>query len=227
MLFLDLNLNVFGQSGDLAWLSHISSLRFLNLSLVDLGAAIHLSQAINKLPSLIHLNLNGCALLPFTTGSLFHANSSASLVFLDLSNNYLINSSIYPWLFKFSTTLVHLDRSSNDLNGSILDAFGNMIALAYLDLIYCFECEIPFSFGDMIAIEYLDISGHGLHSEILDTFKNMTSLTYLALSSNQPQGGIPNAIGDLTSLTYLELFGNQLKAIPKTFSRSLVHVDIF
>ena len=95
LLSLDLSLNVFIQSGDLAWLSHILSLRFLDLSLVDLGAAIQWSQAINKLHSLVHLNLNGCVLLPFTTGSLFHANFSAPFVFLDLSNNYLINSSIY------------------------------------------------------------------------------------------------------------------------------------
>ncbi|KAL6321582.1 hypothetical protein AAG906_024575 [Vitis piasezkii] len=159
LLSLDLNLNVL----------------FLDLSLVDLGATIHWSQAINKLPFLVHLNLNSCALLPFTTGSLFHANSST--------------------LF---TTLVHLDLSSNDLNGLILDAFGNMISLAYLDLRYCaFEGEILFAFGDMRALEYLDISGHGLH------------------------GGIPDAIGDLTSLTYLELFGNQLKSLPNTFGRSL------
>ena len=223
LLSLDLSLNVFVQSGDLAWLSHILSLRFLDLSLVDLGAAIHWSQAINKLPSLVHLNLNGCVLLPFTTGSLFHANFSAPFVFLDLSNNYLINSSIYLWPFKFSTTLVHLDLSSNDLNGSILDGFGNMISLAYLDLRYCaFEGEILFAFGDMRALEYLDISGHGLHGEIPDKFGNMTFLTYIALSSNQLQEGILDAIGDLASLTYLELFVNQLKALPKTFGRSLV-----
>eukprot|EP00261_Vitis_vinifera_P040247 XP_019081490.1 PREDICTED: receptor-like protein 12 [Vitis vinifera] len=133
-----------------------------------------------------------------------------------------------------STTLVHLDLSSNDLNGSILDGFGNMISLAYLDLRYCaFEGEILFAFGDMRALEYLDISGHGLHGEIPNKFGNMTFLTYIALFSNQLQEGILDAIGDLASLTYLELFVNQLKALPKTFGeipksfgRRLVILDL-
>ncbi|KAJ9678949.1 hypothetical protein PVL29_020994 [Vitis rotundifolia] len=251
LLSLDLSLNFLVQSGDLGWLSHLSSLRFLDLSLVDLGAAIHWSQAINKLPYLVHLNLSGCFLPPFTPGSLFHVNSSTSLVFLDLSSNYPINSSIYPWLFNFSTTLVHLDLSSNDLNGSIPDAFGNMISLVYLDLKGCeldgeipcsfgnmscleyldisgngLDGEIPDTFGNMTSLTYLDISGNGLYGEIPDTFGNMTCLTYLALSSNQLQGGIPDAIGELASLAYLELFYNQLEGLPKTFGRSLVHVDI-
>ncbi|KAL6321491.1 hypothetical protein AAG906_018460 [Vitis piasezkii] len=183
LLSLDLSLNVFIQSGDLAWLSHILSLRFLDLSLVDLGAAIHWSQAINKLPSLVHLNLNGCVLLPFSTGSLFHANFSA--------------------LF-------------NDLYGSILDGFGNMISLAYLDLGYCaFEGEILFAFGDMRALEYLDISGHGLHGFNSDTFGNMVSLEELFLSHNELEGEIPKSFG--RRLGILDLSSNRLYgSIPDT-----------
>ncbi|KAL6311414.1 hypothetical protein AAG906_035488 [Vitis piasezkii] len=102
-----------------------------------------------------------------------------------------------------------------------------MISLAYLDLRDCaFEGEIPLAFGDMNALERLDISGNRLYGEIPDTFGNMTRLTYLALSSNQLQGGIPGAIGELASLAYLELSSNQLEGLPKTFGRSLVHVDI-
>ncbi|KAJ9678950.1 hypothetical protein PVL29_020995 [Vitis rotundifolia] len=227
LLSLDLSFNYYYlNSGNLEWLSCLSSLRHLDLSWVDLGAAIHWSQAINKLPSLVYLNLCGCGLPPFTTGSLFHANSSVSLVFLDLSWNGL-TSLIYPWLLNFSSTLVHLDLSSTVLNGSIPDAFGNMISLAYLNLRGCaFEGEIPLAFGDIGALERLDISGNGLSGEIPDTFGNMTCLTYLVVSSNQLQGGIPDAIGELASLAYLELFSNQLEGLPKTFGGSLVHVDI-
>ena len=114
LLSLDLSHNYYDlNSGNLEWLSRLSSLRHLDLSSVDLSEAIHWSQAINELPSLIHLNLQHCILPPvppLTIPSLSHANSSVPLVFLDLSGNYL-TSSIYPWLLNFSTTLLHLDLS--------------------------------------------------------------------------------------------------------------------
>ncbi|KAL6321516.1 hypothetical protein AAG906_019696 [Vitis piasezkii] len=148
------HLNYFVQSRDLEWLSHLSSLRFLDLSLVDLGAAIHWSQAINKL------------------------------------------------------------LLSNDLNGSIPDAFGNMISLAYLDLRDCaFEIHIssnqlrgsiPDTFGNMVSLEELFLSHNQL--EVGD----MVSLERLSLSVNQLQGEIPKSFSNLCNLQEVELDSNNL-----------------
>ncbi|RVW39388.1 hypothetical protein CK203_096133 [Vitis vinifera] len=169
------------DSGNLEWLSHLSSLRLLDLSHVSLSKAIHWSQAINKLPSLIHLNLGDCSLPPLTTPSLSHVNSSAPLAFLDLSDNYDLASSVYPWVFNFSTTLVHLiSISESNLNCLIPDAYGNMISLAYLDLRAC-----------------------ALKGEIPEAYGNISSLTYLDMSENPLQGVIPDALGTCVPLNIL------------------------
>jgi EIX receptor 1/2 len=64
---------------------------------------------------------------------LSNATSSSPLSILDLSSNHL-NSSIFPWLFKYANSLVVLHLGRNKLEGSIPKAFGNMVALVDLDL---------------------------------------------------------------------------------------------
>ncbi|KAJ9697344.1 hypothetical protein PVL29_009241 [Vitis rotundifolia] len=245
---LDLGFNLGITCGNLDWLSHLPLLTHFDLSGVNLSKAIHWPQAINKMPSLTELYLSYTQLPPIIpTISISPINSSASLAVLDLSENGL-TSSIYPWLFNFSTHLVHLSLSHNDLNGSIPDAFGNMTSLAYLDLSSNqLDGEIPKSFS--ISLVHLDLSWNRLHGSIPDAFGNMTTLAYLSIFSNQLEGeilksfsislvhldlswnrlhgSIPDAFGNMTSLAYLDLSSNQLDAeIPKSLSTSLVHLDL-
>ncbi|KAJ9678860.1 hypothetical protein PVL29_020910 [Vitis rotundifolia] len=220
LLFLDLSYNFGLLPENLEWLSHLSSLRHLDLISVNLSKAIHWPQAINKLPSLIHLNLPYCSLPPLTTPSLSPINSSAPLAFLDLSHNDF-DSSIYPWLFNFSTTLVHLDLTWNaHLNGSIPYAFGNMVSLTFLDMSRNqLQGSIPEAFGNMTSLEFLDMSGNQLQGSIAEAFGNMVSLTFLDMSRNQLQGSIPEAFGNMTSLEGLYLDENELEGeIPKSLS---------
>ncbi|KAL6320125.1 hypothetical protein AAG906_004634 [Vitis piasezkii] len=195
LLSLDLSYNYDLHSENLEWLSHLSSLRHLDLNFVNLSKAIHWSQ-----PPTPHYSV-------FSP-----VNSSAPLAFLDLSDNDL-TSSIYPWLFNFTTTLVHLDLSLNaHLNGSIPDAIGNMVSLTYLDMHENqLQGSIPEAFGNMTSLEYLDMSGNQLQGSIPEAFGNMTSLEYLDMSGNQLQGSIPEAFGNMVSLTYLDMHENQLQ----------------
>ncbi|KAJ9678535.1 hypothetical protein PVL29_020658 [Vitis rotundifolia] len=218
LLSLDLNLNFNLHFENLEWLSHLTSLRHLDLNSVDLSKAIHWSQAINKLPSLIHLNLGSCGLPPLTTPSLSPVNSSAPLAFLDLSSNdFDLTSSIYPWLFNFTTTLVHLDLSSNgDLNGSIPDAFRNMISLADLDISWNqLQGSIPDIFGNMASLERLDLSENKLEGEIPKSLSNLCRLQELDLGINNLSGQLPQVLDLLAcandTLEILVLSYNQLR----------------
>ncbi|KAJ9679625.1 hypothetical protein PVL29_021525 [Vitis rotundifolia] len=176
--------------GNLDWLSRLPLLTHLDLSWVNLSKAIHWPQAINKMPSLTELYLRDTQLPPIIpTISISHINSSASLAVLDLSSNGL-TSSIYPWLFNFSSSLVHLELSGNDLNGSIPDAFGNMTSLAYLGL-----------------------SGNELRGSIPDAFGNICTLAHLDLSWNQLEGEIPKSLRDLCNLQVLLLSQNNLTGL--------------
>ncbi|KAJ9678926.1 hypothetical protein PVL29_020971 [Vitis rotundifolia] len=242
LLSLDLSGSYYDlNSGNLEWLSRLSSLRHLDPSFVNLSEAIHWSQAINKLPSLIHLELHYCHLPPIpplTSPSLSHVNSSIPLVFLDLSRNYL-TSSIYQCLLNFSTTLLHLDLSLCHLNDSILEyAFGNMNSLEYLDLSWNYltssiypwllnfstallhldlslndlSGSIPeYAFGNMSSLEYLDLHRSHLDDEIPDTIGDMGSLSYLDLSPNQLRGSILDTVGKMVLLSHLDLSDNQLQ----------------
>nr|CAN64389.1 hypothetical protein VITISV_018647 [Vitis vinifera] len=212
---LDLGHNYGDMScGNLDWLSDLPLLTHLDLSGVNLSKAIHWPQAINKMPSLTELYLSDTQLPPIIpTISISHINSSTSLAVLDLSRNGL-TSSIYPWLFCFNSVLVHLDLCMNDLNCSILDAFGNMTTLAYLDLsLNELRGSIPDAFGNMTTLAHLDLHSNHLNGSIPDAFGNMTSLAYLDLSSNQLEGEIPKSLTDLCNLQELWLSRNNLTGL--------------
>ncbi|KAJ9679624.1 hypothetical protein PVL29_021524 [Vitis rotundifolia] len=208
---LDLGYNADMTCGNLDWLSHLPLLTHLDLRWVNLSKAIHWPQAINKMPSLTELYLSDTQLPPIIpTISISHINSSTSLAVLHLSYNGL-TSSIYPWLFNFSSSLVHLDLSHNDLNSSIPNAFGSMTTLAYVDLSGNeLRGSIPDAFGNMITLAYVDLSGNKLRGSIPDAFGNMTTLGYLDLFGNDLCGSIPDALGNMTTLAYLALSWNEL-----------------
>jgi EIX receptor 1/2 len=242
------------EDHNLDWLFHLSSLRHLDMSSVNLSKVVNWPDKVNMFPSLLEdLRLSNCELSMMVPPTLVNANCSSPLSLLDLSFNQL-NSSIFPWLFKYTNSLVHLDLRFNEIQGPIPKALGNMVALVHLDLsINNLEGSIPKALGNMVALVHLDLFSNKLEGSIPKALGNMVALVHLDLSSNKLEGVIPNlsklsllrelhlsnnklngssdnVLGKLSKLQFLDLSFNSLKGIitETQFSNlsSLNHLDL-
>ncbi|MFQ6654817.1 hypothetical protein Gotur_025635, partial [Gossypium turneri] len=157
--------------GKLEWLSHLSRLKEVDLSYTNLS------------------NANDC----ITSSSVSLTNSSTSLNTLDLSDNNLPSSAIYPWLFNVSSNLVSLDLSSNQLKGPIPEAFGNMKAIQELYLS-----------DNLLVLAENQVRGDSGLNEI----GKLPDFRVLDLGYNLLKGSISKSIGQLSNLHVLRLAGN-------------------
>jgi hypothetical protein len=128
------------------------------MSRVNLSKVVNWPDKVSMLPSLLEdLRLTNCLLAMLVPPTFINANCSSPLSLLDLSSNQL-NSSIFPWLFKYTNSLVHLDLRFNKIQGPIPKALGNMVALVHLDLSFNnLEGSIPKALGNMVALVHLNL----------------------------------------------------------------------
>ncbi|PRQ30097.1 putative non-specific serine/threonine protein kinase [Rosa chinensis] len=237
---LDLGDNPFirPSSKNLNWLSHLSSLNYLNLRGVDLSSiGVSWLHDVNMLPSLLELHLSSCQIsgnqLPLSLPTI----NFTSLLVLDMSFND-INSSFPKWMFNLTSltkldlggnpfirpsldefvrlkSLEHLDLSSIGLKGQLFPKFfGNLCKLKSLDLpANDFDGGIEqflsgFSNCSFNRMESLDLSSCGLVGKFPSSLRMLKSLQYLSLSDNSLNGSIPESLGKLTQLVSLNLFDN-------------------
>ncbi|KAI6671402.1 hypothetical protein NL676_006287 [Syzygium grande] len=223
--YLDLS-NCFAElsQNDLRWLPSLSSLRYLNLGVIDLSeAADHWLQAINLLPSLIELRLPNCFLskLPLSLPFI----NVTSLEVLDLSNNNF-NSTLPRWLFNL-TRLIHLDLNSNSLGGELPDKFANLASLQELDMSQnsYLEGRLLKSLGSLYDMSVLKISTNRITGEINDFINglarcNDSKLEKLDFGINELSGNLPDSLGNLKKL--------RMSGIPESFGQlsTLVAMDL-
>ncbi|KAL2576944.1 hypothetical protein AAZV13_16G102700 [Glycine max] len=130
------------------------SLLILDLSHNNMTSSVF-QGSFNFSSKLQNLDLRNCSLTDgsFLMSSSFIMSSSSSLVFLDLSSNLLISSTIFYWLFNSTTNLHNLFLDNNMLEGPIPDGFGKV--MNSLEVLYLFndklQGEIPSFFGNMCA----------------------------------------------------------------------------
>ncbi|KAM7497433.1 hypothetical protein LguiA_021847 [Lonicera macranthoides] len=208
---------------DLNWLSGLSSLKFLDLTRVNLSlATTHWLQALNALPSLLELHL---AETELQTIPLFlpHLNFT-SLSVLDLSGNFY-GSQAPQWLFNIST-VVELTLQGCFSEGPFPCIIG--CNLHHLDLSYSgFYGEISellvgsFSRCRTSSLEELVLWGNQFSGQLPNSWGHLnTSLRTLDLRSNSISGPLPTSIGELSKLEKLDLHSNKLNgSIPKSLGR--------
>jgi Leucine-rich repeat (LRR) protein len=152
-------------------------------------------------------------------GSLFlscSANRTSSLKFFDMSYNN-VKGSLPENIGHLLPKLLHVDISSNALEGIIPWSFGNL-SFEALDLSNnMLSGTIPQSLTrNGTPLVYLNLSNNTLKGEMLPRDSNMTSLKFLQLSDNQFQGMISPAISNSPSLEILDIRKNNLSGnIPK------------
>uniref|UniRef100_A0A2N9G1H1 Leucine-rich repeat-containing N-terminal plant-type domain-containing protein n=1 Tax=Fagus sylvatica TaxID=28930 RepID=A0A2N9G1H1_FAGSY len=202
-----LNLAGYGlYAMNLQWLSGLPLLRYLDMSHIDLSKASDWLQVINKLPSLLDLQLSYCELrfIPPTPSVNF-----SSLATLDLSSNYFENSSILSWIFVLRN-LVSLDLSGNHFQGPIPVDLQNMTSLRHLDLSEnYFNHSIPNWLYSFSHLEFLKLANNNLQGTISSAIGNLTSAISIDLSDNELEGKVPRSLGNLCNLREIRLSSNK------------------
>jgi EIX receptor 1/2 len=203
------------EDPNLDWLYNLSSLRHLRMSHVNLSKVVNWTDKVNMLPSLIDLLLSDCELSmpfdPLVPSNI--ANSSSPLSFIDLSSNHL-NSSVFPWLYRYNSSLVALDLTDNKLEGSIPEAFGNyMGALVHLVLSSNnLNGVIPHTLKNLHSLQVLKLSSNSISGEVPDLSK-LSFLRELYLSNNLLHGSLAKSIGKFYKLQILDLSSNSLEGV--------------
>ncbi|KAJ0963860.1 hypothetical protein J5N97_028982 [Dioscorea zingiberensis] len=198
------------------WLSGLTSLKYLNLSYVDMYQASNWLHSLNMLPSLLEIRLFHCNLYPPNSLSLPFVNfTSLSTLDLRWAN---INSTIPNWLFNLSS-LEYLYLGFNEFQGQIPANIGNLTSLKVLDLSYSFQgddVQIPTTLGNLCNLDTLVLSDLNLSREsdklgrIFSAGCLKHSLVELDLSYTSLDGSLPEWLKNLTNLKSLDLSDNKI-----------------
>ncbi|GJV94758.1 putative non-specific serine/threonine protein kinase [Tanacetum coccineum] len=203
------------MANNMAWVSGLSSLKYLNLNGVDLSGAQNLDRLLYRIPLLSKLSLSDCSLYDAHLGS--HLNSSTKLAnirHLDLSwNSY---QGQLPVFLQNMTSLAFLDLSGSNLtlvwnSGNLLSMFPSLSVLCLSDCglqkINLFPTH--YNFSTRSNIQHLDLSHNFIFGGFPSVLTNMTSLLSLDLSSNYLNSSIPV----MPNLLKLDLSQNYLRII--------------
>uniref|UniRef100_A0ACD5ZAA0 Uncharacterized protein n=1 Tax=Avena sativa TaxID=4498 RepID=A0ACD5ZAA0_AVESA len=228
-------------STDITWLSRLTSLGHLDMSLVNLSAIDHWLPVVNMLQALKVLRLSSCKLR--SSPDSLQLSNLTSLETLDLGGNDFNKRSTPNWFWDL-TTLKYLTISSSGFYGPFPDEIGNMTSLVELRLsgnnlvgmlpsnlkilcnlerFFCDTNNINGSIAELFhrlpscsqnKLQVLTLMGSNLAGSLPTTLvESLRNLTLLYLGYNNLSGHVPVWIGELTKLNALELGNNNLDGV--------------
>ncbi|XP_042016462.1 receptor like protein 22-like [Salvia splendens] len=161
---------------------------------------LRIYQVLNQLKDPISdsfLNLESLEVLSLAnnlfndTTELENLHSLHNLTTLNLSHNNLTLDAIY--LHALWRGCIVFEFSSNNFNGGIPDAIGELSSLFLLNLSHnALTGAIPRSLAALTLLEVLDLSVNQLRGRIPEELARLTFLSFLNVSNNVLVGGIPN-----------------------------------
>ncbi|KAJ1692404.1 hypothetical protein LUZ63_009102 [Rhynchospora breviuscula] len=211
--------------GRLSWFSHLSNLRYLDLSWNKLSNKIDWS-AINEMHLLEALMLSRCDLSEIPI-DLYHVNLT-SLTKLDLSSNQF-NVTLPNWMWNF-TGLLYIDLSYSKFQGSIPDTLSNLVSLNYLSLGgNNFEHVFLKPVSKLLNLRSLDLSELGIGGDVLNLIERLGNMWYnlevVYLDNNNLSGNISSWITQMRNLSRLGLGRNSLSGHIPSDIGSLTHLN--
>ncbi|KAG6491220.1 receptor-like protein EIX1 [Zingiber officinale] len=227
--YLDLSSNDNSYSAttvhSLDWLSGLSSLFYLDMSILNLSDVSHnWVSTVNMLPSLRQLNLQYCSMNITPLSLNFHLNFT-SLTTLDLSGN-IFTSSFPNWLWNL-TSLSSLQLSECEIRGMLPVEIGNLISLTHLDLPWnLISGPLPDTLWKLKHLTHLELSFNLLGNSLPMGIMNLSSLSTLYLRNCSLIGPIPSELGNLTALNTLTLESNLLSGLIPHAIGKLVNLEL-
>ncbi|KAF7849142.1 hypothetical protein BT93_L1198 [Corymbia citriodora subsp. variegata] len=144
------------------------------------------------------------------TGSIPSALFNRSLMWVNLTNNYLSGSLPSDLCYRWPNIQV-LSLRYNQFSGLLPKTLTQCKELIILWLSFnCFQGSIPQDIGSLQKLQKLYIAANNLTGTIPRTISNMSSLHKLDIRVNHIEGEIPSEIGNLFNLQMLSLGGNLL-----------------
>ncbi|XP_027337243.1 receptor-like protein 7 [Abrus precatorius] len=222
---LQLSSNKFNGTIQLDMIQHLPKLTTLDLGLNNLSIDVTNEDGhdVSSFPNLNNVMLASCKLRTIPN---FLRNQS-SLLFLDLSSNQ-IEGTIPNWIWRFDS-MIYLNLSNNfltDLEGP----FNNLSSNLFLLDLHSNLLQGPTPFFPKTAI-YLDYSNNGFNSITPPDIGNHLPFTYsLSLSNNNFSGKIHESFCNALALRVLDLsYNNFNDTIPNcliTMSNNLRVLNI-
>ncbi|KAL6614976.1 hypothetical protein ACP70R_037246 [Stipagrostis hirtigluma subsp. patula] len=219
-------------STDITWLSCLSSLEHLDMSFVNLSTITNWVSIVNKLHSLISLDLSFCE-LGTSPDSLLHSNLT-SLETLDIGGNQFYKHVAPNWFWGL-TSLKHLDASASGFEGPFPYEIGNMTSIVHLDLsMNNLAGMIPSNLDNLCNLEELHLFANNINGSITEFFKRLPNCSWnklktLFVPESNLTGSLPPNLEPLSNLAWLDLSDNKLtgpELLQASSSGLVTHVEV-